>query len=145
MNIVRWNALPLRSRALDQVFDRYVAPVPGSFAPNGHDWRPLVDIRETQDAYRVDLELPAVDPKDVSITFKDGILSVAGERQFANDDESGRVHRSERHYGKFTRSFRLPEDADADAIRATAKDGVVSIAVAKSAKAAAKEIEVELA
>ena len=145
MNIVRWNALPFRSRELDQVFDRYVLPVPGSFAPNGHDWRPLVDIRETDDAYRVDLELPAVDPKDVSITFKDGVLRVAGTRQFANDDESGRVHRSERHYGRFTRSFRLPEDADADAIRATAKDGVVSIAVAKSAKAAAKEIEVELA
>ena len=139
MNIVRWNPF----RELDQVFDRYVAPVPGSFVPNGHDWRPLVDIRETEDAYRVDLELPAIDPKDVSITFKDGVLSVSGERQFANDD-SGRVHRSERHYGKFTRSFRLPEDADADAIRATAKDGVVAIAVAKSAKAAAKEIEVEL-
>ena len=145
MNIVRWNALPPRSRELDRVFDRYVLPVPGSFVPNGHDWRPLVDIRETEDAYRVDLELPAVDPKDVSITFKDGILSVAGERQFANDDESGHVHRSERRYGKFTRSFRLPEDADADAIRATAKDGVVSIAVAKSARAAAREIEVELA
>ena len=141
MNIVRWNPF----HEFDQVFDRYVAPAPGSFVPNGHDWRPLVDIRETDDAYRVDLELPAVDPKDVSITFKDGILSVAGERQFANDDKSGRVHRSERHYGKFTRSFRLPEDADADAIRATAKDGVVSIAVAKSAKAAAREIEVELA
>jgi len=141
MNIVRWNPF----RELDQVFDRYVAPVPGSFVPNGHDWRPLVDIRETEDAYRVDLELPAIDPKDVSITFKDGVLSVSGERQFANDNASGRVHRSERHYGKFTRSFRLPEDADADAIRATAKDGVISIALAKSEKARAREIEVELA
>ena len=141
MNIVRWNPF----RELDQVFDRYMAPVPGSFVPNGHDWRPPVDIMETEDAYRVDLELPAIDPKDVSITFKDGVLSVSGERQFANADESGRIHRSERRYGKFTRSFRLPEDADADAIRATAKDGVVSIAVAKNTKAAAREIEVELA
>ncbi|MCY3623930.1 MAG: Hsp20/alpha crystallin family protein [Gammaproteobacteria bacterium] len=140
MNIVRWNPF----QELDRVFDRYVAPVPGSFVPNGHDWRPLVDIRETEDAYRVDLELPAIDPKDVSITFKDGVLSVSGERQFATDDDSGRVRRSERRYGKFTRSFRLPEDADADAIRATAKDGVISIAVAKSAKATAKVIEVEL-
>lgn len=145
MNVVRWNALPLRSRALDHVFDRYVLPVPGSPVPNGHDWRPLVDIRETDDAYRVDLELPAVDPKNVSITFKDGVLNVSGEREFASEDDSGRVHRRERRYGKFTRSFRLPEDADADAIRATAKDGIVSIEVAKSAKAAVREIEVELA
>ncbi|MYA18519.1 MAG: Hsp20 family protein [Gammaproteobacteria bacterium] len=55
------------------------------------------------------------------------------------------MHRSERRYGKFTRSFRLPEDADADAIRATAKDGVITIAIAKSEKATAREIEVELA
>jgi len=74
MNIVRWNPF----HELDQVFDRYMAPVPGSFVPNGHDWRPLVDIRETEDAYRVDLELPAIDPKDVNITFKDGVLSVSG-------------------------------------------------------------------
>ena len=145
MNLVRWNALPFPSRELHQVFDRYVLPVPGSSAPNGHDWRPLVDIREAEDAYRVDLELPAVDPKNVSITFKDGVLNVFGERQFANEDESGRVHRSERRYGRFTRSFRLPEDADADSIRATAKDGVISIAVAKSEKSATREIQVELA
>lgn len=141
MNIVRWNPF----RELDQVFDRYVLPVPGSFAPNGHDWRPLVDIRETDDAYRVELELPAIDPKDVNITFNDGVLRVAGERHIDKQDESGRVHRSERHYGKFTRSFQLPEDADADAIRATAKDGVICIAVGKSAKATPRAIEVELA
>ncbi|MDE0421495.1 MAG: Hsp20/alpha crystallin family protein [Gammaproteobacteria bacterium] len=145
MNIVRWNAFPFGRREIDQVFDRYVRPVPGSFIADGHDWRPLVDIRETDDAYNVDLELPAIDPKDVSITFKDGVLSVAGERRSANEDESGRVHRSERRYGRFTRSFRLPEDADADAIRATAKDGVITIAIAKSEKATAREIEVELA
>ena len=141
MNIVRWNPF----HEIDQVLDRYVLPVPGSSVANGHDWRPLVDIRETEDAYRVDLELPAVDPKNVSITFKDGVLNVSGERQFANEDESGRVHRSERRYGRFTRSFRLPEDADADSIRATAKDGVISIAVAKSEKSATREIQVELA
>lgn len=141
MNIVHWNPF----HELDQVFDRHVLPAPGTFAPNGQDWRPLVDIRETKDAYRVDLELPAIDPKDVSITFQDGVLCVCGERQFAGEDEEyGRVHRSERRYGKFTRSFRLPEDAEADTIRATAKDGVVSIAVAKSEKAAVREIEVEL-
>ena len=139
MNIVRWNPF----RELDQVFDRYVLPVPGSFVPNGHDWRPLVDIRETEDAYRIDLELAAVDPKDVSINLRDGILSVSGERRFAKQDESGRVHRSERRHGRFTRSFRLPEDADADTVRATAKDGVVSIAVAKSGKAASRQIQVE--
>ncbi|MYD97586.1 MAG: Hsp20/alpha crystallin family protein [Gammaproteobacteria bacterium] len=135
LNVVRWNPL----RELDQVFDRYLMP---ATAANGHDWRPLVDIHETDEGYRVDLELPAVKPEDVSVTLHDGVLRVSGERRVANDD-SGRVHRSERYFGKFERSFRLPEDVDAEAIKATAKDGVVSIVVAKSEKASPRAIEVQ--
>ena len=134
LNVVRWNPL----RELDQVFDRYLMP---ATAANGRDWRPLVDIHETDEGYRVDLELPAVKPEDVSVTLHDGVLRVSGERHVANDD-SGRVHRSERYFGKFERSFRLPEDGDAEAIKATAKDGVVSIVVAKSEKASPRAIEV---
>jgi len=139
MNIVRWNPF----RGIDEVLDRYMLPVSGVFAENAHDWRPLVDIRETEDAYRLDLELPAIDPKDVNITLQDGVLRVSGERHFASEDESGRLHRSERRYGKFTRSFGLPDDADPDAIRASAKDGVISISVGKSAKASPRSIEIE--
>ena len=138
LNVVRWNPW----RELDQVFDRYLVP---TSAANGRDWRPLVDIRETNEGYRLDLELPAVRPEDVSVTLHDGVLRVSGERQVANEDDSGRVHRSERYFGKFERSFRLPEDVDADAIEATAKDGVVSIAVGKSEKASPRAIEVQSA
>ena len=144
MNIARWTPLRELSRELDQAFG--VFPMPGSFAAdNVHDWQPLVDIRETGDAYKVDVELPAVEPKDVHIALKDGVLRVTGERRFVKDEDGGRVHRSERRYGRFTRSFRLPEDADAEAIRATAKDGVVAIAIGKSAQASDRAIEVEVA
>ena len=86
MNIVRFNSWnPIRE--LDQVFDRYLLPVTGSHTPDAHDWSPAVDIRETDKAYRVDLELPAIDPKDVNVTLKDGVLQVSGERQFAEDDD----------------------------------------------------------
>ena len=141
MNIARWNPF----QELDHAFDRYVFPIPGAVSRNAHDWQPLVDIRETEDAYQVDMELPAIDPKDVRIERKDGVLSVSGERHVAKDGQDGRVHRSERRYGRFARSFRLPEDADAEAIRATAKDGVVAIVIGKSAKAQPRSIEVEAA
>ncbi len=137
LSVARWNPL----RELDQVFD-YLMP---ETTVNGHDWRPLVDIRETDDGYRLDLELPAVKPEDLSVTLHDGVLRVAGERQASNEDDSSRVHRSERYFGKFERSFRLPKDVDVDAIKATAKDGIVSIAVGKSEKASPRAIEVRAA
>ena len=138
LSVARWSPL----RELDQVFDRYLLP---TSAAGGHDWRPLVDIRETDEGYRLDLELPAVRPEDVSVTLHEGVLRVSGERSEANDDESGRLHRSERYFGKFERSFRLPEDVDADAVKATAKDGVVSITVGKTEKASPRAIEVQSA
>ncbi len=139
MNIVRWDPF----RELSQLFDRD-AFAGANANGNVHRWQPLVDIRETKDAYRVEVELPAVDAKDVRIELKSGVLHVSGERRFAND-EDGRVHRRERSYGKFTRSFRLPEDANPAAIDASAKDGVVSIAIGKVAEAQARTIEVEAA
>ena len=130
MNVVRWDPF----KELDRMF---------GVAAN--DWQPLVDIRETKDAYNVDLELPAIDPEDVRIELQDGLLHVSGERAFGTDGETERVYRRERRYGKFSRSFRLPEDADADAITATAKNGVVRIAVGKSARAQARAIAVQAA
>lgn len=138
MNIVRWDPF----RELSQLFDRDALVGANG---NVHHWQPLVDIRETKDAYRVDVELPAIDAKDVRIELNGGVLNVSGERHFASDAEDGRVHRRERSYGKFTRSFRLPEDANPGAIDATAKDGVVSIAIAKVAEAQARTIQVEAA
>ncbi len=139
MNIMRWNPF----RELDQVFDRYA--VPGVFSEDLREWQPLVDIRETENAYRIEVELPAIDPEDVSIDLKGGVLHVSGERDYVKEDDTGRVHHSERRYGKFTRSFRLPEDADPEAIDAAAKDGVITITVGKSAKALGRSIKVKAA
>lgn len=131
MNIVRWDPF----RDLDRAFDRRSAL----------EWQPPVDIRESKEGYRVEVELPAIDRKDVRIELKERILLVAGERRPADGEHDARLHRRERRYGKFSRSFRLPEDADPNAIRAAAKDGVVTIDVAKRATAQPREIEVQAA
>ena len=131
MNAVRWDPF----KELDRVFG----------AAANDDWQPLVDIREGEDAYSVELELPAVEPRDVRIELKDGLLHVSGERAVETNGKNERVRRRERRYGKFARSFRLPEDADAEAITATAKNGVVRIAIGKSAMAQARAIEVQAA
>lgn len=135
MNVVRWNPFA----ELDEFFGRRH----GDQWPEGQGWRPAVDIRETDESYIFDIELPAMEPKDVDVTLRAGVLSVSGEREAGGED--GQVHRRERYHGKFTRSFRLPNDADDDQIRASAKDGVITIGVGKRHKAKPRAIEIEAA
>ena len=136
MNVVRWNPFA----ELDEFFGRRQG---GNGWVDGQGWRPAVDIRETDEDYLFEVELPAMNPKDVDVTLRAGILSVSGERGAVSGD--GQVHRQERLQGKFTRSFRLPTDADDEAINASAKDGVITIAVGKRSKAKPRAIEVRAA
>ena len=136
MNVVRWNPFA----ELDEFFGRRQG---GNGWVDGQGWRPAVDIRETDENYLFEVEVPAMDPKDVDVTLRAGVLSVAGERDAEAGD--GQMHRQERLHGKFTRSFRLPTDADDEAISASAKDGVITIAVGKRSKAKPRAIEVRAA
>ena len=137
MNVVRWS--PFREfDNLFQALERPTAPVRRA------DWLPLVDIRETPQDYQIDVEVPAVASEDLSVSVADGALTVSGERKSVEEDNEGRVHRTERRYGRFVRSFRLPEDADTDAISAESRDGVLYLKIGKQASTEAKTIDVKV-
>ena len=139
MNLVHWDSI----RDFDNLF-RAGSVVPG-IRERACNWLPAIDVRESNDAYRVDVELPAVAPEDVEVSCKDGLLTISGERKQEHENGDERVHRSERLFGRFARSFRLPDDADQDSIEATAAQGVVTISVAKLENARARSIEVKTA
>ena len=140
MNVVRWSPF----RELDNLFqalDRPTAPVRRA------DWLPLVDIRETEGAYEIDVEVPAVASEDLSVSVADGVLTVSGERKVAerNEDEGNRVHRVERRYGRFVRNFQLPDDADNEKIEAESRDGVLYLSIAKREASISRTINVKSA
>jgi HSP20 family protein len=105
-------------------------------------WAPAVDISERKDAYLVAVELPGVKPDQVEITFEDGLLTIQGERHFAHDSATEKMHRAERSYGAFRRSITLPSHVEADMIEASAQDGVLHILVPKAPDVQAKRIKV---
>jgi HSP20 family protein len=144
MTVVHWN----RAREMDQALRRSRVPraarrVAGE-AMAGADFVPAVDIRETEGAFEIDVELPGVEPADVTVDLREGVLSVRGERRRAKREQAARAHRGERRFGRFARTFLLPESADADAIRARATNGVLSIEVGKKAETQPRSIEVEV-
>jgi HSP20 family protein len=105
-------------------------------------WAPAVDISERKDAYLVAVELPGVGIEDLEITFEDGLLTIRGQRRPADQSAGVKVHRAERRYGAFRRSITLPSHVMADAIEASAQDGVLLILVPKAEEVQAKRIQV---
>jgi HSP20 family protein len=141
-------------RAAQDELLRANSPYGQRFTPAGHfvhqfgtgqgaqTWAPPVDITERKDAYVVSVELPGVGTEDLEITFQDGLLTIQGERLATHDPAAEKIHRSERRYGAFRRSITLPSHVMADAIEASAQDGVLQILVPKAKEVHAKRIPV---
>jgi len=108
-------------------------------------WAPLVDIVEDEKEYLIKAELPEIKKDDISVKVEKGILAGTGERKCEKEENGKKYHRVERSYGHFTRTFSLPDDADAEQVKAEFKDGVLLVHVQKAEKAKPKQIEVSVA
>jgi HSP20 family protein len=134
MSLIRWEPFS----GIDEIFSRMPSGFnrwPSMFDAQTRaalEWKPSVDISETDGEYLVRAELPAVSKDDVHITVDDRMLTISGERKQQVEDKKEKVHRVETVYGKFTRSFTLPDNADASSIRAESRDGVITLHVAKT-------------
>jgi HSP20 family protein len=108
------------------------------------EWAPLVDITEDDKEYLIKAELPDVKKEDVKVAVENGRLTITGERKFEKE-ESKKYHRVERLYGRFVRSFIVPDIAEADKVSAEFADGVLKVHLPKSEKAKPRQIEVKVA
>ena len=109
------------------------------------EWAPLVDIMEEEKEYLIKAELPEVKREDVKVSVEEGVLTVSGERKFEKEEKGKKYHRVERAYGRYARSFTLPDDADPSKVTAEFKDGVLKVRLPKSEKAKPKSIEIKVA
>lgn len=137
-------------RDMDEFFNR-LAPVRGgrrwgevSSAERQFNWAPSADISETEGEYRIKAELPGVSKEDVRVAVENGVITLSGERRQEKDDKSEKFHRVERFYGSFVRSFALPDNADAQHIKAESRDGTLLISIPKLSSPKPKQIEVKV-
>ena len=146
MSLIRWEPFS----GVDDVFARMPSVFgrwPRQFDAEGKralDWVPSVDISETDAEFLIRAELPAVKKEDVRVTIDDGTLTISGERKQKTEDTKEKVHRVESVYGKFSRSFTLPDNVDAASIRAESKDGVITVHVSKRKSEPRKPTEIKV-
>ena len=133
------SSLPTRD-----LFDRFFEDTdfPSIFSSED-SWVPAFDITETDKEYLVTAELPGMDPKDVDVTFSEGILTVKGEKKHEKEDKGENYHRIERRYGSFHRSFRIPGKVELDKVDANYKDGILKLTLPKTEGSETKKIEVK--
>ena len=107
-------------------------------------WTPLTDVYENEENYQLKVDLPGVNKEDLKLSYKDGELSISGERKQETEEKNGQYHRIERTFGKYYRSFNLPKLIKSDKIDAEFKDGQLTVTIPKTEEAKPKQLEIKV-
>lgn len=149
MNITRfepWGLLDAMQRDFDRFGHRRLGT--DSRGSNGEvvtDWVPAIDVIEEKDGFVMRADVPGVRAEDIDVSMENGILSVSGKRHEETTDDGDGIHRIERISGRFYRRFSLPDTANAEAISARTKDGILEVVILKRPEVKARKIAVEAA
>jgi HSP20 family protein len=153
MAIVRWN--PMRDlMSMEREFNKIFNSLERKFGFNEGErdneefenaiWMPMTDILEDDNQYYLNIDLPGIKKEDVKINYNNGLLSISGERKMENVEKNAKYHRAERVYGKYYRSFTLPQKIKENEIDAEFKDGQLKISIPKAEEAKPKQLEIKV-
>lgn len=112
--------------------------LPGAFDSNRSGSMPAVNVVETKDDFQVELAAPGLDKKDFNIDVENNLLTISSEKEMRNEVEGEKMMRREFCYASFKRSFTLPEGTNSDKIKASYKDGVLTVFIPKREEAKEK-------
>jgi HSP20 family protein len=129
------------SKEMDRFLDRFWDG--DDIAPIGV-WAPDVDVVETTEALTLKAELPGIEPKDLHLTLDGDLLALRGDKRQEMTQKDERLYRSERHYGSFARTLRLPANVDTSKVTAEFKNGVLTVVLPKNAEARGKAIPIKI-
>jgi len=132
---------------MDKMFERFEHGLPRwptLFRQGNGIVVPELDVRENSTSITVEAELPGVDEKDVSVTLANGVLTIKGEKKQGKEEKGENFYRTERSYGAFERSLRLPDTIDEAEVDAKFDKGVLTITAAKKPEAVKAERRIEI-
>jgi HSP20 family protein len=130
------------NRLFDNFFSR---PTQGQGTGMDRVWAPAVDMYETKDELVVAAEIPGLNEKDIHLSISGDMLTIRGERQWNRETKQEQYYRGERWFGRFERTLPLPIPVQADKVKATYRDGVLTVMLPKAEEIKPKEIKIELA
>lgn len=133
----------IRRDPLDDFFRGFfVRPVDFGSQPDSPTLK--IDVKEQENSYLVHAEIPGVKKEDINVAIDGAVVSITAERREEKDVKEGeRVLRSERYFGKVSRSFQLAQEIDEAGVVAKYTDGVLELTMPKKAAAQARRITIQ--
>ena len=130
-------------REFDALINRFFGdePLVPSFTQG---FSPAIDLSESDVEFTVKAEFPGVEPKDLDISLTGDVLTIKGEKKEEKEEKERGVHRVERSFGSFARSFSLPCEVQENKIKAKFENGVVTIMLPKAETAKKKSIQIDV-
>lgn len=145
MQLTRWtprHRFENRNTLFPGLMDEFFAPLAGNCAVQTSNFVPSVDVFEKDDTIFFEAELPGFKKEDIGVDVKGKLVTLRGERVEEKKVEGENALRKERKYGKFERSFQLGFEADSDSVKASYKDGILTVEISKPQEQKVKQIEI---
>ena len=149
MTLVRWQ--PLRKRhsvSPAHYFNRNMHNLFNDFFNSDEEfessWSPRVDVVELEDKFEFSAELPGISKDNVKLELNENILTISGEKSQDNEGSDRNIHFTERFFGSFHRSFRIPAPVDSGKIEAAFENGILRITLPKSEESKPKLIDIKM-
>ena len=143
MTLVRFNPYWRFPKNVNRLFNDFWNDALHSDTKSEYCWNPSVDVKEKEKEFVLEFELPGVNKDDVKLSVDNNVLTVSGEKKYEEKEEKDNYFYNERCFGKFERSFNLPENVEKDKVKANYKDGVLSVSIPKAKKPEPKMIEIK--
>jgi len=146
MNIELWRTSPLRTwyEDLDLFRPFGSEDIEFFFGETPTLGYPAVEVKEDEKNYYLEAETPGMTEKELEVEIEDGVLSLKGERKTETEKKEGKVHRTERYYGHFSRSFGIPENVKTEEITAHYENGVLKLTLPKGEEAKPQRVEIKI-
>ena len=137
-----WTLVPRLQEEINRAFGKMTE---NDSSAETATWIPAVDIHDYPDRFELYVDVPGVDPGKVELTLEEGVLTLSGDRNETTAGKRGeqpQLRRTERGQGRFYRRFVLPDTADSENVKASGKNGVLTVTIPKQAKALPRRIHV---
>jgi len=128
---------------IDRLFESPMAELTQASHQFLNGWMPAVDVHEDEDNLHLKAELPGMKKDDIKISIHEGVLTLSGERKLDEKYKDAEVYRSERCLGRFQRTLTLPTMVNPEKVKATYRDGVLTVLLPKAEESKPKHIEIK--
>jgi len=142
-DVWNWSAFDQLTNIRDEINRLFESPLENGSSGAFNAWAPALDVYEDNENIIVRAELPGMKKEGIDISLHDNVITVSGERKSEKKYEGGKASREERFFGRFTRSIGLPKQVNANGVKASYKDGLLTVTLPKAEEAKPRQIQIQ--